>query len=125
LGQGIPATGRTLRTSLISGPFVLDIITHLGYPPYLLTILGFWKLLGGVVLFAPGLPRLKEWAYAGIFFELTGAAASWVLHGDSAREMITPSILAVLAIVSWALRPPSRTLGVVFSSEKAEGGKHK
>src|SRR5437588_5094108 len=86
------------RASLISGPFVLDVITHLGYPRYLLTILGIWKLLGGIVLFAPGLPRIKEWAYAGIFFELTGAAASWALHGDNANELIAPLILALVAI---------------------------
>jgi len=103
------------RTSLVSGPFALDIITHLGYPPYLLTILGFWKVLGGIVLFVPGVPRIKEWAYAGIFFELTGAAASWVLHGDSASELIAPLVLATIAMVSWALRPQSRTLGVLVS----------
>src|SRR5215467_3430864 len=98
------------RTSLVSGPFVLDIITHLGYPAYLLVILGIWKVLGGIVLFAPGLPRLKEWAYAGILFELTGAAASWLMHGDSPREIIVPLVLAGFAVASWALRPPSRTL---------------
>jgi hypothetical protein len=102
------------RTSLVSGPFVLDVITHLGYPAYLLVILGIWKVLGGIVLFVPGLPRLKEWAYAGIFFELTGAAASWVLHGDPANELIAPIALTGLAVVSWALRPPSRTLGTLF-----------
>jgi len=108
------------RESLVFGRFVLDVITHLGYPPYVLTILGIWKLLGGVGLFVPGLPRLKEWAYAGIFFELTGAAASWVLHGDNASELIAPLILTVLAIASWALRPPSRTLGVLFSANSFE-----
>lgn len=104
------------RTSLVSGPFVLDIITHLGYPAYSLVILGIWKVLGGIVLFAPGLPRLKEWAYAGIIFELTGAAASWVLHGDPANELIAPIVLTVLVLVSWALRPPSRTLGTLFAA---------
>jgi uncharacterized membrane protein YphA (DoxX/SURF4 family) len=102
------------RTSLVSGPFVEDIVTHLGYPAYLLTILGVWKLLGGIVIFLPGLPRLKEWAYAGIFFELTGAAASWLLHGDPASEAIVPLVLAAIAVLSWALRPPSRMLGTLF-----------
>src|SRR5206468_13113780 len=55
------------RASVVSGPFVADVITHLGYPVYLLTILGVWKLAGGVTLLVPGFPRLKEWAYAGIF----------------------------------------------------------
>jgi hypothetical protein len=99
------------RTILVSGPFVVDVITHLGYPVYILTILGVWKLLGAITLFAPALPRLKEWAYAGIFFELTGAAASHLACGD-VRELIAPLVLATLAVASWALRPPSRTLGV-------------
>ena len=51
-------------------------IVHLGYPLYFITIIGFWKVLGAITLLAPGFPRLKEWAYAGIFFDLTGAAAS-------------------------------------------------
>lgn len=106
------------RESLVSGRFVLDVITHLGYPPYLLTILGVWKLLGGIVLFVPGLPRLKEWAYAGIVFELTGAAASWLFHGDNASELIAPLILTAVAIASWALRPPSRTLGVLLAPSR-------
>jgi hypothetical protein len=99
------------RILVFSGPSVVDVVTHLGYPVYILTILGLWKIPGAIVLLAPGLPRLKEWAYAGIFFELTGAAGSFVLHGDSASELIAPVILAVLAVASWALRPHSRTLG--------------
>lgn len=98
------------RASLVSGPFVIDIITHLGYPVYFLTILGVLKVLGGITLFAPGLPRLKEWAYAGIVFELTGAAGSFVLHGDDVSELTTPLVLAALAVASWALRPASRRL---------------
>jgi hypothetical protein len=104
------------RTMLVSGPFVVDIITQLGYPVYLLTILGVWKILGGITLFAPGLPRLKEWAYAGIVFELTGAAASHALRGNDARELIAPLVFTGLAVTSWALRPASRTLGVLFRS---------
>jgi DoxX-like family len=102
------------RTMLVSGPFVVDIITDLGYPAYILTILGVWKVFGAIVLFVPGLPRLKEWAYAGIIFELTGAAASFAAHGDPAQNLIGPLVLASIALVSWALRPPSRRLGVIF-----------
>lgn len=94
-------------------PYVVDVIAHLGYPVYLLTILGFWKLLGALALLAPRLPRLKEWAYAGIFFEMTGAAASHAAVGDSADQLIAPLIFSVLAVASWALRPQSRTLGVL------------
>jgi hypothetical protein len=79
----------------------------------LLTILGVWKVLGGMVLFVPGLPRIKEWAYAGIVFELTGAAASWTLHGDSAVELISPLVLTAFALASWALRPSSRRVHFV------------
>ena len=102
------------RTMLVSGPFVADIISQPGYPVYLLTILGVWKMLGAIVPFAPGLPRLKEWAYAGVLFELTGAAASFAAHSDPANELIDPLVLASLALVSWALRPPSRRLGTIF-----------
>lgn len=98
------------QTGLVSGPFIVDIITHLGYPVYFLMIIGVWKLLGGITLFAPGVPRLKEWAYAGILFELTGAAGSFVLHGDNVSELVTPLVFAALAIASWALRPASRRL---------------
>ncbi|HEV2720756.1 MAG TPA: DoxX family protein, partial [Thermoanaerobaculia bacterium] len=75
------------RNMVVAGPSVADIVTHLVYPLYLLTILGLWKIAGAIVIFAPGLPRLKEWAYAGVVFELTGAAASWALHGDPLYEL--------------------------------------
>ena len=102
-------------TMLVTGQPVVPIVTHLGYPVYLLTILGVWKLLGGITLLVPGFPRLKEWAYAGIFFELTGALASGILRGGDPGPVIwSPLILAALAVSSWALRPPSRTLGVLF-----------
>lgn len=81
---------------------------------YVLTILGVWKLLGAVVIVVPGLQRLKEWAYAGVFFELTGAAASYVLHGEITSDLAAPLILAALAMTSWALRPEGRVLGSVF-----------
>lgn len=97
------------RTMLWSGPPVIDVITQLGYPVYLLTILGIWKLLGGITLLVPRFPRLKEWAYAGIFFELTGAAASHAARGNW-REIIAPLILVALTITSWILRPSNRAL---------------
>jgi hypothetical protein len=80
----------------------------LGYPPYLLIILGGWKLLSAPALLAPGLPRLKEWAYAGIFFDLTGAAASHAFSGDPTGKVATPLVLLLTAATSWALRPASR-----------------
>jgi DoxX-like family len=101
-------------TELVSGPPVVGVVTHLGYPVYILGILGVWKLLGAVVIVVPGLPRLKEWAYAGVFFELTGAAASYVLHNEITSDLAAPLILAALAMLSWALRPESRVLGSLF-----------
>jgi hypothetical protein len=101
------------RAVLIAGQPVVEVLEHLGYPTYLLAILGVWKVLGAAALLAPGLPRLKEWAYAGTFFELTGAALSALAVGDSLDSIATPCFFAACAVASWALRPQSRTLGVL------------
>ena len=108
-------------TDLIHGPellFVGDpvvlVLSHLGYPVYLLTILGVWKLLGAIALLAPRFPRLKEWAYAGTFFVYVMAAVSWVACGSGLGDLIGPLVFAMLTLASWALRPSSRTLGVIF-----------
>ena len=88
-------------------------VVRLGYPEYLVTILGTWKLLGGIVLLAPRLARLKEWAYAGAVFVFTGAAASHAAAGDAgpgAFHVIVPLVLAAIAVASWALRPADRRL---------------
>lgn len=90
--------------------FVMDGMTHLGYPGYFVLILGVWKVLGGVVILSPGLPTLKEWAYAGMIFDLTGAAASHAAVGDPAAKVITPLVIAGIVLASWALRPASRRL---------------
>ena len=102
------------QTILVTGTPVVEVVTSLGYPVYILTILGVWELLGGATLLAPRLPRLKEWAYAGIIFELTGAAASLIARGHGAGDVSTPLVLAVIAITSWAFRPATRTLGSVL-----------
>jgi hypothetical protein len=108
-------------TDLIHGPSLLfaggpivSVLAQLGYPVYLLTILGVWKLLGAIALLVPRFPRLKEWAYAGTFFVYVGAAASWVASDGGLGNLIAPLVLAALTLASWALRPPSRTLGVVL-----------
>ena len=98
------------RTVLVGGPFVTDVVAGLGYPVYVLWILGIWKVLGSITLEVPGLLRLKEWAYAGIVFELSGAVASLAACGRTA-DLIAPLFLLGLALASWALRPASRTLG--------------
>jgi hypothetical protein len=89
----------------------------LGYPLYFFRILGFWKVLGAIAILVPRFPRLKEWAYAGIFFDLTGAAASVAAvggYGAFAFHVVAPLVLAVLTVVSWALRPESRVIGILF-----------
>jgi len=95
---------------LSRSPEVMEGMTHLGYPAYFATILGAWKVLGAVALLVPRFPRLKEWAYAGIIFDLTGAAASHAASGDSVGKVITPLVLVAIAAASWALRPESRKL---------------
>jgi uncharacterized membrane protein YphA (DoxX/SURF4 family) len=107
------------RTELVAGEPVVEVLAHLGYPVYLLRILGVWKLPAGIALLAPRFPRLKEWAYAGAFFVYTGAAASGVVRGrdDPGTHIWPPLIFAVLTLASWALRPPSRTLGGLFPAK--------
>jgi hypothetical protein len=85
----------------------------LGYPPYLLYILGVWKILGAITIVVPRVPLLKEWAYAGFFFELTGAAASHALAGHDAGQIAQPLFFLALVSASWALRPASRRLPTV------------
>ena len=82
----------------------------LGYPLYFVTILGVWKVLGTIALLVPGFARLKEWAYAGIFFNMTGAAISHAVSGSAVWHIYYTGFLAVLTLASWALRPPSRKL---------------
>jgi hypothetical protein len=89
--------------------FVHDM-THLGYPDYVLPLLGAWKLLGAAVILAPRLARLKEWAYAGMIFDATGAAVSRAVLGDGPFAVVLPLFIAGVVLASWALRPAGRTL---------------
>ena len=88
-------------------------ITQLDYPVYLLTILGVWKVLGVVALLIPKFPLLKEWAYAGYFFLLTGAIFSHIAMGHSVSELFPSVLLLVLLVVSWYFRPADRKLILV------------
>lgn len=106
------------RTVLVVGEPVVEVMARLGYPVYLLRILGVWKLLGAVALLVPRFPRLKEWTYAGTFFEMTGAITSEVVCGEKTINLVWACIVTVLTLVSWALRPPGRTLGVLFPAKK-------
>jgi len=90
--------------------YVRVVLAHLGYPMYLLTIIGVWKIPCAVVLFLPRFLRLKEWAYAGAFFNYSGAAASHLFVNDGAGKWAAPLVLAVLTLASWALRPAALRL---------------
>lgn len=99
------------------------VVPVLAYPMYFFAILGLWKALGAVAIVVPRYPRLKEWAYAGIFFDLTGAAASVAAvkdYGVFAFHIFAPLILTGLTVASWALRPQSRTVGILFSTNQQE-----
>jgi len=89
---------------------ITTTLTHLGYPIYFASILGVWKVLGAIAVVIPRFPRLKEWAYAGFFFDLTSAAASRIFVGDSAGDILAPIGFLALVVASWALRPESRKL---------------
>jgi len=107
---------------LARAPHFVHDMAHLGYPDYFLPLLGVWKLLGALVILAPRLARLKEWAYAGIFFDLTGAAASIAMSGGYGAygfHIIAPLIITGFMLASWALRPPSRTLGLPLGANTA------
>jgi hypothetical protein len=91
-------------------PFVLDLVTHLGYPLYFLVLLGSWKVLGALALLVPGRPLLKEWAYAGAIFTYTGAIVSHLTTGYALGELGLLATLFALTALSWALRPPSRRI---------------
>ena len=94
--------------ALIRHPPYVGILTHLGYPLYFMTIIGVWYMLAGVALLAPRFPRIKEWAYAGLVINYTGAAASHLAMGDGVGALVAPTMLTSLTVASWALRPPAR-----------------
>jgi hypothetical protein len=91
------------------GPAHLTL-ADLGYPPYFGTILGIWKAGAVVALLAPGMPRLKEWAYAGVVFDLTGGLASHLFHGDALPKPLIPMVFLGVALASYWLRPADRRL---------------
>ncbi|MGH7539629.1 MAG: DoxX family protein [Gemmatimonadota bacterium] len=94
-------------------------MVSLGYPVYFVTIIGAWKVLGGLAILAPRLPRLKEWAYAGIAFDLTRATFSHVAMGHPPVKAVVPLVLLGIAAASWTLRPASRRLGAATGEPPA------
>lgn len=105
LGLGMTATG---IVQLLHSKDEVANITHLGYPLYLLTLLGIWKILGVVTVLIPKFPVLKEWAYAGFFFAMSGAIFSHLASGNPVSKIFPALLLLVLAIVSWYFRPADR-----------------
>jgi len=108
------AVGHLTRNEMI-----LESMTRLGYPVYVMTILGIAKLLGVTALLIPGKPRLKEWAYAGFTFNLLGATASHGFAGDHLSETVRPAILLVVGALSYFLRPASRRLPATASPHES------
>jgi hypothetical protein len=100
----------TAIVQLIRQQESVDAVTRLGYPAYLLTILGIWKLLGVVAVLIPRTPLLKEWAYAGFFFAMSGAAISHIASSDPFGEIFPSVLLLILTIVSWYFRPAERKI---------------
>jgi len=85
----------------------------LGYPTYFISLIGIWKMLGVVAILIPGFKLLKEWAYAGIFFTMTGAVISHIARNDIKAQIIAPFMLAIFTVLSWYLRPANRKLVTV------------
>lgn len=91
-------------------PEVVALIEALGYPAYVLHLIGVLKVLGAITILIPKFPRLKEWAYAGITIDLVGASYSHAANGDAIKDVITPLVILVIALASWWLRPADRKL---------------
>ncbi|EJL75800.1 DoxX family protein [Chryseobacterium populi] len=88
----------------------VENFTKLGYPIYLMSIIAIWKILGVIVALVPKLPLLKEWAYAGFFFAMSGAVISHLFVGDTIGKTFPPLLLLVISIISWYFRPADRKL---------------
>jgi hypothetical protein len=104
------ALGVTGAADLLRVPAIMESLAHLGYPTYFATILGVWELLGAAAIVAPNAPHVSEWAYAGIFFALSGAALSHAASGDPVGIVLVPLVLLVVVAVSWRFRPRAAVL---------------
>ncbi|SHG21033.1 DoxX family protein [Pedobacter caeni] len=106
LALGMLSTG---IVQLLKVKTEVDLITNLGYPVYFLTLLGIWKILGVITVLVPKFPLLKEWAYAGFFFSMSGAIFSHLVSGKP-TEIFPSLLLLVLTVISWYFRPAERKL---------------
>jgi uncharacterized membrane protein len=87
-----------------------ELITHVGYPLYFMYIIGGWKILGVIAILIPKYPLLKEWAYAGFFFLMTGALISHLAMGDGGNAIFGPLFQTIFVVLSWYFRPADRKL---------------
>lgn len=110
LSLGMVATGIAQLTHQAEGPGAVKAMIKLGYPAYFLSIIAVWKLLGAVAILAPRLPLVKEWAYAGFFFAMSGAIVSHIAVSDAAVELFPAGLLLALTIISWSTRTASRKM---------------
>lgn len=108
LALGMVATGAVQLFKAKEGQGGVDMMIHLGYPVYMLTLLGIGKILGVIAVLVPKFPLLKEWAYAGFFFIMSGAIFSHIASGDAINEIFPSLLLLILTVVSWYFRPVSR-----------------
>src|SRR3569623_3338 len=118
LALGMLSTGVVQLLKAINGQGGLDMITHLGYPAYLLSLLGIWKILGVIAVLIPKFPLLKEWAYAGFFFVMSGAIFSHIASSDPINQIFPALLLLVLTFISWYFRPLDRK--IVLTSPKPD-----
>lgn len=110
LALGMTSTG---IVQIMGIPEEVDMFARIGYPAYFMTIIGVWKVLGVIAILIPRFPLVKEWAYAGFFFNMTGAVFSHLFSGSEAAELFGPTLLIVLTIISWYFRPAERRLVAV------------
>ena len=105
LALGMLANG---LAQVIHAKGFVDILVHLGYPSYFMYLLGVWKILGVIAILIPRFKLVKEWAYAGFFFAMSGAVFSHIAAGDSIKEIAPSLVLLILVVVSWYFRPEDR-----------------
>lgn len=111
------ATSYVVLTSFLAGIAAIvhasplfEEVLRLGYPPHFSTLLGMWKVLGAAALAIPRRPLLKEWAYAGLFVDFSGAIVAYAAAGDEVSSFVAPVLAMGALITSWCLRPSSRRL---------------
>lgn len=110
LALGMTATG---IVQFLKVKEEVDMMNHLGYPAYFLTLLGIWKILGVIAVLISKFPLLKEWAYAGFFFAMSGAVFSHLAAGDASITLFGPVLLLLLTVTSWYFRPLERKITLV------------